>query len=212
MRRLACIASGVFAAALVATPASAGTFLPPIESNAALSDPGETPYDERLIGVWIGGTDVDGSGIWTLRIAPAKTAGRLDILISVLTEEPAPRWLLATAHASEVAGASFLNVRRVAGYGDDYTIFEAGTCRFLQPDQAPGYVLVRWRMPDDDSLQLYLMGQEPAGNDLQATRAEIVALERRLRDEDFSLSKVFTARLISPSASDGPLSRHRAPT
>ncbi len=134
----------VFAALLVGLSLSA-CFGPP-ESTVALSEPGETAYDARLLGDWYY-IERDNEGL-RLHIAPGEEDGVLDIVGVMLdwnTSDPV-RWLRATAHASEIDGRTYYNVKRVAGVGDDYSA-----------DEPPGFVIMRTEIGDDGSLSLRFM-------------------------------------------------------
>jgi tetratricopeptide (TPR) repeat protein len=154
------VRAGAFAVLFVCVLAAGCT--PPIESRVALSDPGDFPLDERLVGTWSASNQISEWGHWYVRITPGEKPETLSVLLTVVDAEAKPHWFYAAAHPSEVAGAHFLNFRRLAGYGDDYTLFEPDTCRLALPDQEPGYIIARWELPDDDTLQLRFIGPDPS--------------------------------------------------
>ena len=96
----------------------AGCFTPP-ESTVALSEPGGTPYDERLIGEWFARYD---GGETYLSIEPTAEPALLEgYAMSVSPDRRPPvRWIIATIHASSLDGRIYYNIRRTAGVGDDY--------------------------------------------------------------------------------------------
>ncbi len=118
----------------------------PPESRVALSEPGETAYDQRLAGIWYW---TDGEGAWYLHISPRKETALLDVVgIGAVFKESDPvRWLRATAHASEIDGVTYYNVKRVAGAGFDYTA----------PGESPGFIVVRADITGQDALSLSFM-------------------------------------------------------
>ncbi|MEE8275053.1 MAG: hypothetical protein V3R88_10335 [Alphaproteobacteria bacterium] len=183
-----------FAALLVGLALSA-CFGPP-ESVVALSEPGETAYDARLLGDWhyMEG-DTEG---FRLHIAPGEEDGVLDIVGVMLdwnTSDPV-RWLRATAHASEIDGRTYYNVKRLAGVGDDYSA-----------DEPPGFAIMRTEIGDDGSLSLRFMdldfmaklvdkgrlkgriieghskGDDPTYLMLDVSRQELIALIREFPSE-----------------------------
>ena len=174
----------------------AGLALPaceaPPESPVALSEPGETAYDKRLVGIWYrpGGKE----GAYYIHIAPQKETASLDIVvIGAVFKAGAPvQWLKATAHASEIDGQTYYNVKRVAGAGEDYTT----------PGETPGFIIVRADVTEEDTLTPRFMdpeildrlvkegrvkGRKPKGNGLWArylildlSRQELIALIREI--------------------------------
>ncbi len=128
----------------------------PPESRVALSEPGETAYDQRLAGIWYA---TDGEGAWYLHISPRKKTALLDVVgISAVFKGGNPvRWLRATAHASEIDGVTYYNVKRVAGAGFDYTA----------PGESPGFIVVRAEVTGQDALSLRFMHWPPPGHSLK---------------------------------------------
>lgn len=128
----------------------------PPESRVALSEPGETAYDQRLAGIWYW---TDGEGAWYLHISPRKETALLDVvgIGAVFTESDPVRWLRATAHASEIDGVTYYNVKRVAGAGADYTA----------PGESPGFIVVRADITGQDVLSLSFMRWSPPGDSLK---------------------------------------------
>ena len=149
MRRPAAV---VFFLAGLALAACSG----PSESRVALSEPGETAYDQRLAGIWYA---TDGEGAWYLHISPRKKTALLDVVgISAVFKEGDPvRWLRATAHASEIDGVTYYNVKRVAGAGFDYTA----------PGEGPGFIVVRVDVTGQDALSLSFMRWPAPGDSLK---------------------------------------------
>ena len=199
----------------------AGLALPaceaPPESPVALSEPGETAYDERGVGIWYW---TDGKTAWYLHIAPQKETASLDVVaIAAAAKENDPvRWLKATAHASEIDGETFYNVKRVAGTGFDYTA----------PGESPGFIIVRADVSEEDTLTLRFMntgvlrrlvkegrvrGRKFKGNGhgwagyliLDLSRPELIALIREVTPEKlfkntFPFRKVIRFRRLRPDA------------
>ncbi len=129
----------------------AGLALPacavPPESPVALSEPGETAYDERLVGIWY---TTDGKKeAFYLHISPRKETALLDVvgIDTIFTGGDSVNWLRARAHASEIDGETFYNVKRVAGTGFDYTA----------PGESPGFIIVRADVSEEDTLILRFM-------------------------------------------------------
>ena len=124
----------------------AGLALPaceaPPESPVALSEPGETAYDERLVGIWYA---TAGEMVLYLHIAPHKETVSLNVVgIGVF---PMVEWHLAAAYASEIDGQTYYNVKRFAGFGEDYTA----------PGESPGFIIVRADVTEEDTLILRFM-------------------------------------------------------
>ncbi len=126
----------------------AGLALPaceaPPESPVALSEPGETAYDERLVGIWYA---TDGATALYLHIiAPVKETVFLYVVaISAFAADV--QWLKAFAYASEIDGQTYYNVKRVAGGAEDYTA----------PGESPGFFIVRADVTEEDTLTLRFM-------------------------------------------------------
>ncbi|MCH8197489.1 MAG: hypothetical protein IH904_05350 [Proteobacteria bacterium] len=119
----------------------------PPESRVALSEPGKTAYDERLVGIWY---RTDGKKAIYLHISRRKETAYLEVVgIFVVYNEADPvLWLRATAHASEIDGKTYYNVKRVVGAGFDYTA----------PGESPGFIIARADVPEQDTLLLRFMG------------------------------------------------------
>ena len=126
----------------------------PPESRVALSEPGETPYDERLVGIWYA---IDGQETIYLHISPRKETAYLDVvgIFAVFRESDPVRWIRATAHASKIDGRTYYNVQRVAGAGVDYTA----------PGESPGFIVVRADVTGRDAISLNFMSW-PDGDNL----------------------------------------------
>ncbi len=141
MRRPAALIFLLAGLALSACPA-------PPESRVALSEPGNTAYDQRGVGIWY---LTDGKKVaYYLHISPRKETAYLDVVgISAVWKEGDPvRRIRATAHASEIDGYTFYNVKRIAGAGFDYTA----------PGESPGFIIVRADVTEEDTLSLRFMG------------------------------------------------------
>ena len=118
----------------------------PPESPVALSEPGETAYDERLVGIWYA---TDGQEAIYLHISPRKETAYLDVVgMAVFKKGDPVRWLRARAHASEIDGQTYYNVQRFAGAGFDYTA----------PGESPGFIIVRADVSQEDTLILRFVG------------------------------------------------------
>ncbi len=119
----------------------------PPESPVALSEPGETAYDERLVGIWYA---IKGKEAVYLHISPRKETAYLDVvgILAVFRERDPVRWIRATAYASKIDGRTYYNVQRVAGAGVDYTA----------PGESPGFIIVRADVTEEDTLSLRFMG------------------------------------------------------
>ena len=127
----------------------------PPESRVALSEPGETPYDERLVGIWYA-IDKKTDTIY-LHISPRKETAYLDVvgIFAGFGESDPVRWIRATAHASKIDGRIYYNVQRVAGAGFDYTAL----------GESPGFIVVRADVTGQDALSLNFMSW-PDGDNL----------------------------------------------
>ena len=104
----------------------------PPELPVALSEPGETAYDTRGVGIWYA---TDGEMAHYLHIAPVKETAYLNV-VGIDTSfggAYSVNWLRARAHASEIDGQTYYNVKRVAGAGFDYTA----------EGETPGFIIVR---------------------------------------------------------------------
>ncbi len=168
----------------------------PPESRVALSEPGAAAYDARLVGNWYRASEEGG---WHLHIPPRKETALLDVIgIGFGYDEGDPvRWIRATAHASEIDGRTYYNVKRIADSGADYTAEEEG----------PGFIILRTEFSQDGTLTLWFMdndivktlikegrakGREVEGNYkgekvsywvLQMSRPELIALIREVTPE-----------------------------
>lgn len=171
----------VFAALLVGLALSA-CFGPP-ESTVALSEPGETAYDARLLGDWYY-MEGDNEGL-RLHIAPGEEDGVLDIVGVMLdwnTSDPV-RWLRATAHASEIDGRTYYNVKRHAGVGDDYSA-----------DEPPGFIILRAEPGDDGSLSLRFMDSALLDGLIDEGRVKGRTAAGRYEDTDVEYVKLDVSR------------------
>ncbi|MCH8197490.1 MAG: hypothetical protein IH904_05355 [Proteobacteria bacterium] len=119
----------------------------PPESRVALSEPGETAYDERLVGIWY---SISRTLAIYLHISRRKETAYLDVVgfAAVYKKADPVRWLRARAHASEIDGETYYNVKRVAGAGFDYTA----------PGESPGFIIARADVSEQDTLSLRFMG------------------------------------------------------
>ncbi len=125
----------------------------PPESPVALSEPGETAYDERLVGIWYA---IKGKEAVYLHISPRKETAYLDVvgILAVFRERDPVRWIRATAYASKIVGRIYYNVQRVAGAGVDYTAL----------GESPGFIVVRADVTGQDALSLRFMSWPGGGN------------------------------------------------
>lgn len=147
----------------------------PPESRVALSEPGETAYDQRLAGIWYW-TDGAGEGAWYLHISPQGKTALLDVVgVGAVFDEGAPvRWLRATAHASAIDGVTYYNVKRVAGVGFDYTA----------PGESPGFIVVRADVSGQDALSLNFMRWDPPGDSVKDSVKKSREVKGRHGNED----------------------------
>ncbi len=166
----------------------------PPESRVALSEPGAAAYDARLPGNWYFAND---RGAVYLQIAPRKEAATLEVIgirVGYKDDDPV-RWIRAIAHASELDGKTYYNVRRVAGAGDDYTA----------EGERLSFIILRTEFSEDGTLTLCFInnsiiknfvkegrGREAEGNYkgekvpyqvLQMSRPELIALIREVTPE-----------------------------
>ena len=119
----------------------------PPESRVALSEPGVTAYDQRLVGIWYW-TDGKKTAFY-LHIRPRKETTYLDVVgIGAVSKEGEVLWLRVTAHASKIDGRTYYNVQRFAGAGFDYTA----------PGESPGFIIVQADITDENALILRFMG------------------------------------------------------
>jgi len=151
----------------------------PPESRVALAEPGETAYGQRLAGIWYW-TDGEGEGAWYLHISPKGETAFLDVVgIGAVFQEgdkkiEPVRWLRATAHASEIDGVTYYNVKRVAGAGFDYTA----------PGESPGFIVVRTEITGQDALSLRFMRWPSTGVALKDSVKKGREVEGRHGDEE----------------------------
>ncbi len=145
----------------------------PPESVVALSEPGKTTYDERLLGDWYYMEEDDGG--WQIHIGRSADKDVLDVVGTfVIWDDANPvRWIRATAHASEVDGRIYYNVKRLAGVGDDYT---AGG--------PPGFIILRAQPGDDGSLSLQFMDDGLLKNLVKEGRLKARRVNGRYKDID----------------------------
>lgn len=144
----------------------------PPESTVALSEPGETAYDERLVGDWY---SIEEGGAWHLRIAPGKDRASLDITgfgVGWSGRNPV-RWIRATAHMSEIDGETYYNVKRLARIGDDYTA-----------DEPPGFIIVRAAPTDEGSFSLRFMDTRLLDDLIGDGRVKGRRVEGRCKEDD----------------------------
>lgn len=139
----------VLALGLCLAAAAGSCNAPPLESRLPLSEPGEAAADPRLAGTW--GEFANGKLRHILRIGGTGEQPFTLILQSLDDEPP----LYMTAFATEVAGTTVYNVRRVAGIGQDYTLMARGGCTPYSPAHAPGYMLF-WATLSADGTKLAL--------------------------------------------------------
>lgn len=166
---------GVFALPFAALVLSACTGLP--QSRVALSEPSEVPYDERLVGYWrtLVAIDKDDVMAWHLTIAPGGD-GTLDIasvmvanfhngIGNVSEVKPPVEWLAATAHAAEIDGRTYYNLKSHVGAGGKDATFESfyrggkpsgGTER-----EDAGFLFLKTEVTAEDKLVLYFMNPYP---------------------------------------------------
>ena len=190
----------------------------PPESPVALSEPGETAYDERLPGNWY---FAEKDGAFHLHIAPRDEGALLDVIgASVDYDDGDPvQWIKATAHASVIDGETYYNVMRVAGAGFDYTA----------EGEAPGYITLGTELSDDGGLTLCFMGglwgsklndlikeDRAKGHEvkgrygdqkvgyivLDLSRPELVALIREVSSEKLFSCEVGPFRRLIPTVSE----------
>ncbi len=134
----------------------------PPEATAALGEPGQAPYDERLIGNWLWTPDSRSYEIPQVQMAihlqvlRAQSPGLLHILFNVHiereeTQEGTPKQdsfgLRATAFASELDGAAYYNIQRIAGAASDYT----------GEGERPGFIIARTEFDEGGGLILRFM-------------------------------------------------------
>lgn len=155
----------------------------PPESAVALSEPGETPYDKRLLGDWY---YLEGDNLgFRLHIGSGEDGDILDVVGVIMGwGSPDPvRWIRATAHASEVDGRTYYNVKRLAGVGDDYT-----------GDEPPGFIIMRAEPGDDGTLSLQIMNDTLLGRLDREGRLKARDVKGRYKDEDVSYTLLDVSR------------------
>lgn len=141
--------------------AIAGCSIPP-ESSTALGEPGQAHYDGRLIGNWFWTPDPRSYGTPQVQMAVhlqvlrARSPGLLHIVFNVHiereeTQKGTPKQnsfgLRATAFASELDGAAYYNIQRIAGAASDYT----------DEGERPGFIIARTEFDEDGRLILRFM-------------------------------------------------------
>jgi hypothetical protein len=123
----------------------------PPESTGPLSAPGGTNYEVSLLGDWFGVWNASGEehAFWQMHIRAGDTPDVLRILaISVAPEEPSVSWVQAEAHASELDGAIYYNVKRLKHSEDsDYS----------GEDTEPAFIIVKLEYTKDGGLALHTM-------------------------------------------------------
>lgn len=184
----------------------------PPESRVTLSEPGAAAYDERLVGNWY---SAEKGGGWYLHIAPRKEAATLEVIgigFGYKDDDPV-RWIKAIAHASELDGRTYYNVKRIAGTGDDYTA----------EGERPGFIILRTEFSEDGTLTLCFMderiirnlikegrakGRAVKGDDkgeevpyrvLDISRPELIALIRKVTPEKLFRCDVGPFRRLAPT-------------
>jgi hypothetical protein len=126
------------------------------QSRSDLSEPGETAYDERLIGFWhgVGPADDDMVGAY-VEIAPTED-GRLSVVGSLAPirtsaeDEPITLWVEAIGHASRLDGSTYYNLRLITGTGYDLYFSPA-------EGQQAGFVILQADVSAEDQLFLRFM-------------------------------------------------------
>ena len=80
----------------------------PLQSRYPLSEPGQAPYDERLLGMWYAVADDELRPI-SLYILPAAEPHTLDVVVVGIDSDEGELlcWVRFAAHATEVAGATY---------------------------------------------------------------------------------------------------------
>ncbi len=192
------------------------------QTKVSLSEPGETPYDERLIGFWQmnyrfehSGRDEDGDGdeikhsigARHLQVSPRED-GLLSVLgvrAKALADEPIS-WIQADAHASEIDGVIYYNLKLRSVDRQFYSVSEYERLpgiRYVQ-DLEQLYIILRVNLSDEGKLFIHFMnpyvlarlieqdqisgrrsscGQTCSFSVLYASRDELVVLIRELGSE-----------------------------
>ena len=142
------------------------------QTQVSLSDPGETPYDQRLIGFWqMSFVAEDGDrgedtkrketeawiGAFHLQIWP-REHGVLSVLgvqAEALSDTPVS-WIQADAHASEIDGGIYYNLKLRAVDRQFYSVIgEAG--RRFQHDLKEPHIILQVKLSDEGNLFLHFM-------------------------------------------------------
>jgi hypothetical protein len=130
------------------------------QSQSPLSPPGEADADPRLAGFWLG--MLRGSGPETV-LAQIEVAPRDDGLISVVAlwseagaspgrEADWLQWVGAVAHASDIDGRTYYNLRLVSGNKNILAVAEpAGD------EEPPSYAILQAEVDGEDRLYLRFM-------------------------------------------------------
>jgi hypothetical protein len=151
----------------------------PTQFTAAISDPGTTAYDTRLIGTWIG-LGQNGKSL-AISVRPQEKQG-LRIEYAVMFE----RGLTLSGYASKVNGETYYNVKPDTG-----SYFRA----FEKAKELPHYLLFRVEFVNDDEVYVWtssLGGETP-----------LAGLKARSAD-DYYLFDVPRAALVA-ALKDKPL-------
>lgn len=178
------------------------------QSQSPLSPPGEADADPRLTGFWIG--VLGGSGPEAV-LAQIEIAPRDDGLISVVAlwseagaspgrEADWVQWVGAVAHASDLDGRTYYNLRLVSGNKKILADAEAA-----QDEEPPSYVILQAEVDAEDRLYLRLMSPQTVSrmvkdgtlkgravscgdycgfHRLELSQAELVALIRQTAPEE----------------------------
>jgi hypothetical protein len=122
--------------------ALSGCVAPP-ESRNALSEPGEVMIDKRLAGTWH--ANIEGEGGFYLHMTRRNV--RSLRIVGTWFDDRDVDWIQATAHASEIDGRMYYNVKRVPAKGGDYTA----------EGEERGFILLRAELTAEDTLFLRSM-------------------------------------------------------
>ncbi len=200
------------------------------QSRSALSEPGEAPYEERLVGFWalVGAGE---SGTFYLQITSGGT-GLLRVLFAVFgieadgKSETRVLWVRATAHASEINGETYYNVKPTAA--------ELSPLEYewpVQDEEQQGFMIMQAELSDDDKLYLHFMnpaivrelieegrvagrevdcgkGNPCSYNLLQVSRPELIALIKEVSPENLFVPLgvgPFPRQTIAPIAESNEL-------
>ena len=177
----------------------------PLQSRYPLSEPGQAPYDERLLGMWYAVADDELRPI-SLYILPAAEPHTLDVVVVGIDSDEGELlcWIRFAAHATEVAGATYFNIMPIGG--SDWSA----------EDSEPGHMFLRAELSDDGELTFSYMNesvlsrlsgegrQHPSdANEVVDIRPpELIALVRDVAadpsEEDFSSLGIVFRRVPAP--------------